>query len=72
MFWNADDVKYFKPIELVTKNGLKGHIKEPIGTHGRMKCIFNEHIKNSDIVCLNLYKRVFPKMVDNECIDENE
>jgi hypothetical protein len=26
-----------------------------------MKCIFNDHIKGSDTICLNLYKRVFPK-----------
>lgn len=70
MFWNPDDIKFFKPIQLITKNGLTGNIREPLGTHGRMKCYFNEYVKQSDIVCLNLYKRVFPKMANNECISE--
>merc|ERR1712129_616975 len=29
MFWNADDVKYFQPIDLWTRRGLKGKIEEP-------------------------------------------
>lgn len=68
MFHRPDDVKWFKPAELVTKYGLTGHIKEPLGTHGLMKVIFNKAIKQNDTVCLNLYKRVYPKMVDGEVV----
>lgn len=68
MFHGPEDVKWFKPAELVTKYGLTGHIKEPVGTHGLMKVTFNKAVKQHDTVCLNLYKRVFPKMVHGEVV----
>ena len=61
MFFNSKDVKYFKPVEVYTKFGLRGHIKESLGTHGLMKCYFNDYIKSNDTVCMPLYRRVFPK-----------
>lgn len=60
MFFYSDDVKYFKPVDLWTKHGLKGRIEEPIGDRGLMKCFFNDILKQSDTICLSLYKRVFP------------
>jgi pre-rRNA-processing protein TSR1 len=60
MFYNPDDVRWFMPVELWTKYGLVGHVKEPRGTKGLMKCVFDGFIKNHDTVCMSLYKRQFP------------
>ncbi len=54
-------MRWFKPAELVTKWGLRGHITEPVGTHGLLKALFNGAIKQNDTVMLILYKRVYPK-----------
>jgi pre-rRNA-processing protein TSR1 len=71
MFYNPDDVKWFKPAGLYTKHGLQGNIEESVGDHGTMKCLFNAPIKQHDTVCLPLYKRIFPKFApENESDDK--
>ncbi|XP_060517047.1 pre-rRNA-processing protein TSR1 homolog isoform X2 [Cylas formicarius] len=68
MFFNREDILYFKPCKLRTKMGRTGHIKEPLGTHGHMKCVFDGQLKSQDTVLLNLYKRVFPKWTYEELL----
>ncbi|KAJ7966959.1 pre-rRNA-processing protein TSR1-like [Quillaja saponaria] len=33
MFHNPEDVRWFKPVEVQSKGGIRGRIKEPVGTH---------------------------------------
>jgi pre-rRNA-processing protein TSR1 len=61
MFFHPKDIKFFKPVEVRTKMGLRGRIEESLGTHGLMKVMFSDQIKHNDTVCMSLYNRVYPK-----------
>eukprot|EP00767_Chilomastix_cuspidata_P000894 gnl/Chilomastix_cuspidata/1257.p1 GENE.gnl/Chilomastix_cuspidata/1257~~gnl/Chilomastix_cuspidata/1257.p1 ORF type:complete len:774 (+),score=372.02 gnl/Chilomastix_cuspidata/1257:1254-3575(+) len=60
MFFNRRDVKYFRPVELTTKQGKTGNIMKPVGEHGRFRAYFNQPVNHGDTIMLKLYRRVFP------------
>ena len=61
MFFNKEDVQWFKALQLWTKRGRSGFIKESLGTHGYFKATFDGKINPQDAVGVSLYKRVWPR-----------
>lgn len=61
MFFNAEDVNWFKALQLWTRRGRSGFIKESLGTHGYFKATFDAKINPQDAIGISLYKRVFPR-----------
>lgn len=61
MFFNREDVEWFKALQLWTKRGRSGFIKEALGTHGYFKATFDGRINPQDSVGVSLYKRVWPR-----------
>jgi pre-rRNA-processing protein TSR1 len=61
MFFNAEDVNWFKALQLWTRRGRSGFVKESLGTHGYFKATFDAKINPQDSVGISLYKRVFPR-----------
>ena len=66
MFYSPEDVAWFKPLEVYTKLGARGKILEPVGTHGKFKVLFDRGLNQSDTVCMDLYKRTFPRPVEGD------
>lgn len=64
MFFNKEDVEWFRTVPLRTKNKQNGHITATVGTKGKFKAIFNEIVDQADTVYMSLYKRVFPPLCD--------
>jgi len=60
MFHSPADVRWFGPCELWTKGGRRGRVREPVGTHGSFKAVFDGQVGQQDAVCLSLYKRACP------------
>ncbi len=61
MFFSSEDVNWFKALQLWTKRGRSGYIKESLGTHGYFKATFDGKINPQDSIGVSLYKRVFPR-----------
>lgn len=61
MFFNKEDVTWFKALQLWTKRGRSGFIKESLGTHGYFKATFDGKINPQDAVGVSLYKRMWPR-----------
>uniref|UniRef100_A0A1I7XPC8 Pre-rRNA-processing protein TSR1 homolog n=1 Tax=Heterorhabditis bacteriophora TaxID=37862 RepID=A0A1I7XPC8_HETBA len=70
MLFFTEDIDWFKPVEVYTPSGRRGHIKEPLGTHGHMKCKFDQQLNAQDSVMMSLYKRVFPKWTYNPRVEK--
>jgi pre-rRNA-processing protein TSR1 len=61
MFFNKEDVQWFKALQMFTKRGRSGWIKESLGMHGYFKATFDGKINPMDAVAVSLYKRVWPR-----------
>ncbi|KAK1821861.1 ribosome biogenesis protein tsr1 [Friedmanniomyces endolithicus] len=50
MFFSDEDVEYFKALQLWTKRGRQGFVKEALGTHGYFKATFDGKVGPLDAV----------------------
>jgi pre-rRNA-processing protein TSR1 len=61
MFFNREDVEWFKALPLWTRRGRSGYVKEALGMHGYFKANFDGRINPQDSVGVSLYKRMWPR-----------
>ena len=61
MFFNAEDVAYFRALRLWTRRGRSGFVREALGTHGYFKAGFDGKVNSLDSVGVSLFKRVWPR-----------
>lgn len=61
MFFNKEDVDWFKALRLFTNCGKQGAFKESLGTHGYFKAAFEGGVGMMDSVGIALWKRVWPR-----------
>lgn len=61
IFFNREDILWYKAVPLFTKTGRSGFIKEALGTHGYFKATFDKKISAQDVIAMALYKRVWPR-----------
>lgn len=66
MFFNKEDIQYFRTVGLWTKKKRRGNIVKAVGEKGHFKAAFNDIIDSQDTVCMSLYKRVYPKLQNKE------
>lgn len=55
MFFNREDVAWFKAIPMFTKRGRLGYVKEALGTHGYFKATFDGKINPQDAVAMSKF-----------------
>lgn len=61
MFFNAEDINWFKAVPVYTTLGRTGFIKESLGTHGYFKANFDGKLTAQDVVSMSLFKRAWPE-----------
>jgi pre-rRNA-processing protein TSR1 len=59
MFFNKDQVEYFRNIQVASKNDISGFIKKPLGTKGLFKAYFSQQVKHGEFITMTLYKRIY-------------
>lgn len=71
MFFNVEDVAWFRALPLWTNKGRSGSIKDSLGTHGFFKAEFEGKIGMQEAVGVSLYKRAWPKAARAFGVSEN-